>query len=371
MKKNCLIIAGEKSGEEHCMSFLPSMIKSAPDYHFFGVGGDLMKKIGFEILYHLEEFSSWGYSEVISKIPFYIRALKKIDQEIVSRDTEIAILIDFQEFNLKLAKKLSGRGVKVLYYVAPQAWAWKPWRTRKLKAYVHTLFTIIPFEKKWFMDRGVKRVHSVDHPILRFYENKLKNWNGKKRVGDTLNLLLLPGSRNSEVKYMLPDFIEALKILKKKYKIRSMVVVSPNVRDETYGNYLDEIDLKYKSEDLVDAIKQADICFASSGTVTLTTALFMLPTIVCYKSSLLNYYIYESFVSYRGPASLANIALKSMPFPELLQDSCSSYAIAENAKKWIDCELEYKKIKEELARTKEAIKGKDKSVDETFLQLVN
>ena len=141
---SCLIIAGEKSGEEHAMSFLPTLMESSPGMKFFGVGGDEMSSLGVENLYHLKDFSSWGFSEVIGKIPFYFKALNQIVEEVKKRKCKFAILIDFQDFNLRLAKKLNREGVRVFYYVAPQAWAWKAWRAKALEENVDTLFTIIP-----------------------------------------------------------------------------------------------------------------------------------------------------------------------------------------------------------------------------------
>ena len=148
-----LVVAGEKSGEEHFLSLLKDFQR--PDsINFFGVGGQEMKRAGVECFYDLNSFSSMGFSEPIKKLPFYIKALNKLVDEATRRKAKYAILIDFQEFNLKLAKKLSMSGVKVLYYVAPQAWAWRPGRCKKLSAYTHRLFTILPFEQEWFESRG-------------------------------------------------------------------------------------------------------------------------------------------------------------------------------------------------------------------------
>ena len=152
---SCLIIAGEKSGEDHAMTFLPVLKKHSPNCHFYGVGGQRLENEGVELLYHLKDFSGIGISEVLSKIPFYYKALDHILDEVKKRKTKTAILIDFQGFNLKLAKKLKALGVNVLYYVAPQAWVWKPWRSKVLEKNVHTLFTILPFEKKWFQATSV------------------------------------------------------------------------------------------------------------------------------------------------------------------------------------------------------------------------
>jgi lipid-A-disaccharide synthase len=345
--KNCLIIAGEKSGEEHALSFIRSMKSVSPDCHFWGVGGDELEREGMELIYHLKEFSSWGFSEVIGKIPLYFKALKKIESLVNTKKCKVAILIDFQDFNLRLAKKLKKNGVKVLYYVAPQAWAWKAYRAKVLEGCVHSLFTIIPFEKKWFQSRGVTRVHSVAHPLW------LKEVKAKAR------LLLLPGSRNFEVKHLLPSFIKAKKELEKEFKLEVGLVSSSNVKKELIEPYLREIDKVWKNEDLADALKWADCSIAASGTVTLATALFNVPTVVAYKGSLLNEFIYYTFLSYEGFISLANIVHEKEVFSELTQDRASEYNMATELKKIISNENIYNDKIKTLLKTKDLISGGD------------
>ena len=137
---NCLIVVGEKSGEEHFLSFFSNLQAKCPEISWWGVGGNLMRSQGVELVYHLKDFSTWGFSEAFKKIPFYLRALRNICKQVASRKTRIAILVDFQGFNLRLARKLSSQGVMIFYYVAPQSWAWKPARTNILKKqFIHYL----------------------------------------------------------------------------------------------------------------------------------------------------------------------------------------------------------------------------------------
>jgi len=359
--KSCLIIAGEKSGEEHALSFFPKLKEKNPQLSFFGVGGDELKSAGLELLYHLNDFSSWGYSEVLAKIPFYKKAMETIVAEAVKRNTKVAILIDFQSFNLKLAGKLKEQGIAVQYYVAPQAWAWKEYRVKKLSETVHTLFTIIPFEKKWFQERGVKRVISIEHPQLTHHKKILEIFKRDHFDPKKVKVVLLPGSRNFEVNLLLAEFIEAINILKKEISIELSIVKSSSVDAQLYRPFDDYFDKVYTNEELVVALKESDFAIAASGTVTLSCALFELPTIVCYKSSLLNYFIYETVVSYRGPISLANIVHNHSVFPELIQDGVSSFNIAAKFKLWYDKKHEYLKVREALHQTKKLVEGE--SVD--------
>lgn len=370
---SCLVIAGEKSGEEHAMSFFPELKSLAPEVEFYGVGGDELKAQGVEILYHLRDFSSMGFSEVIGKIPFYFKALKHLENEVVRRGTKVAILIDFQGFNMKLAKRLSKRGVKILYYVAPQAWAWKAYRANQISETVHTLFTILPFEKNWFKERGVKQVRSIPHPLMLTYKDEIINipskpygsWNKK------LKILLLPGSRKFEIHSLLPKFIEAVKILKANYRVEVHLVKVSHVQSEIYKYYESEIDVWYESTELTSAMRECHLSMAASGTVTLSTALFELPTVVCYQASLLNEFVFYNFIKYQGPISLTNIIHNEMIFPEFVQDQVNALQITRVIKPWLENESAYNELKHKLKNTKNLLCGEDFSVPQFMSRVIN
>ncbi len=373
LEKSCLIVAGEKSGEEHAMSFLPDLIKTCPDAKIFGVGGDEMKSLGAELLYHLQDFSSWGFSEVFAKIPFYFRALSHLEREVEKRNCKVAIVVDFQDFNLRLTKKLSKKGVKVLYYVAPQAWAWKAWRAKTLSETVHTLFTILPFEKNWFLERGVRQVKSVPHPLWFHYKGKLECLKlglvskSYERMVKIPQILCLPGSRNFEVKNLLPLFVQ----VKESFPHALLgIVTSPNVKREIYETYEGVFDYTWSHDEIEEALSWAHLAVAASGTVTLTCALFEVPTVVCYQTSLLNEFIYHTFIDYDGAISLANIVHEEMVFPELVQEFATPYNINEALKSWLEDEAHYCETKEKLAHTKDLLTGELNSVGEYMAEVL-
>jgi lipid-A-disaccharide synthase len=363
-QKSCLVIIGEKSAEEHSLSFLPDLVRHLPDVKFFGVGSEFTENLGMENIYHLKDFSSWGFVEVIGKIFFYIKALLRILSEVEQRNCQVAILVDFQEFNYFLAKRLKSRGVEVLYYVAPQAWAWRKYRAKKLGQLVNTLFTIIPFERNWFRERGVANVRSVPHPLLYSFKEKLAEISQiQKPASKKKRILLLPGSRNFEVKSLLPIFAASIAELKKNEEIEVSLVRVNSVADESYGD-LSFVDKLYHSDDIVEAFKTVDMCFAASGTVTLATALFVLPTIVCYKVSFVTMMVFRTFVRYPGPVSLANIFHQKILFPELLQEQVTVENIVKIARQWIENPQEFFEIREELKKTASLIQGENFSVSE-------
>ena len=317
-----LVIAGEKSGEEHFLSFCDDIININPGIRFFGVGGQEMKRQGVECLYETSEFSSMGFSEPIRRLPFYFKAMKHLVNEVGRRKVKYAILIDFQEFNLKIAEKLTKAGVKVLYYVAPQAWIWREGRCNKLSKYTHRLFSILPFEKKWFEDRGVKNIISSQHPVFkRVNELNLDFDDVCSRRKENPTLLFLPGSRNSEVKKLLPIYHSLMRELKKrKLGLKFSVVMSDSVSLNINKRILHEFDSVYSNKYLDQALLNASFCVAASGTVNLECAFYRVPTIVCYQTSRLNYFIAREIIKFTGNVSLVNIIIGKEVFPELLQD---------------------------------------------------
>ena len=374
MKKSCLIIAGEKSGEDHAMTFYPQIKQLLPDTEFYGVGGSRLEEQGLEILYHLKDFSGIGISEVLGKIPFYYRALNYILDEVKKRETKTAILIDFQGFNLKLAKKLKARGIKVLYYVAPQAWVWKPWRAKILERNVHTLFTILPFEKKWFQDRGVTNVKSVVHPLMLEHSEQLAHI--RKRSSDNISkskskLLILPGSRNVEVSTLFPIFTRGVQILQEEgFEFELGIVKSESVRAEHYHTDLN-FSKEWDSRQLAEALDWADLSVAASGTVTLATGLFQVPTVVCYKVSLFTEFVLKLLVPYDGSASLTNIILgNKMIFPELIQHHADRYNVAKHLRQLLLNPEMYDNMIIELAKTNKLLTGDDFSVPDYMADVI-
>ncbi|AYF43461.1 lipid-A-disaccharide synthase [Halobacteriovorax sp. BALOs_7] len=367
--KSCLIIAGEKSGEEHAMTFLPSLKEGASDIHFYGVGGSQMKESGVELLYELKDFSTWGVTEAIRKVPFYYKAYRHLIDEVKKRDTKVAILIDFQTFNLKLAMKLEKLGVKVLYYVAPQAWVWKEWRTKYLQQSVDTLFCILPFEKKWFMDRGVSKAITIEHPLLKKTKPLLKDFTRRSVdfKNEEFNLLLLPGSRRFEIEFMLPEFIKAVRSLKEKYNFNLTIVKASSVDNELFSRFEGEFDKIYRDDQLDEALKEADFSFATSGTVNLSLALYGVPSVISYDLNLLNTFIAENIVKYKGFVSIPNLILGHDVYPELLGDAFGHYNLERKAKELFENKERYEFVINELKKVKELTEGEDIEISQYLI----
>ena len=371
-KENCLVVVGEQSGEDHALSFLPALQAQVPTLHFFGVGGERLAAMGMELTYHLRSFATMGFINVLAKLPFYYHALNHLAKEAVRRKCRYAILVDFQDFNLRLAQKLAAAGIKVFYYVAPHAWVWRPGRTKILAAAVEVLFTILPFEKSWFKERGVKQVVSVLHPLAAVYGEEIQQWQQglvqakiqNMPTAEKKRLLLLPGSRNQEVQALFPLFMQVAQELKSITPLEISTVLSPSLNPRTRQLITEQaalglIDKVYAASELMAALKNAHVCLAASGTVTLACALMQVPTVICYKISKLNALIYRCLVSYRGPVGLANIIRQEIIFPEFLQEAAVPANIIPVLRKWLSSATEYRQVAERLHTTLSCLTGEN------------
>ena len=239
------------------------MWKELKDIDFWGVGGSEMEDKGVELLYHLKDFSSMGFSEVLGKIKFYKDAMNSIVSEVERRGCKTALLIDFQGFNLRLAEKLTKRGVRVLYYVAPQAWIWKENRVVKLKNFVHSLYTILPFEKKWFQDRGVKQICSAPHPVFVESKGDLYSRSLLTNSPKKWKILVLPGSRKSEIRALLPTFISTCELLRDNgFNIEVTLLKSASVDISEFDFCRNLIDRLVDNDNLNNEIKNAHFALA-------------------------------------------------------------------------------------------------------------
>jgi len=354
MPSSVLIIAGEMSGEEHAMSFFPRLQELRPDLQFWGVGGDLLAKRGVELKYHLKDFSSMGFSEVIGKIPFYRNALRSLVDEAVKRGTTDAILVDFQDFNLRLAQRLKKKNIRVWYYVAPQAWAWRAHRAGTLAKTVQRLFTILPFEAKWFRDRKVSQVTPIPHPLIGTYASQLARLPARPwREGLLKNprLILLPGSRRSEVAPLLPIFVETVKELRKEIPGLHVTMARVSHVDARYFAPAEGVvDQWITPEELPEALLKSDLALAASGTVTLGTGLLGVPTVVTYKSSLLNEFILRKVVRYFDTISLTNLVLGELVFPEYTQAEVQAPILKAAMLRWLRDPILWNETEQKLAR---------------------
>lgn len=322
-KKKIFIICGEESGDIIGAALINAIrAKTQAEVEFCGVGGDRMIAEGLNPIFHMREISTMGLSEVITKIPKIIGRIRKTISAIVDYDPDVVIAIDAQEFSKFILKRV--KTCKRVLYVAPSIWAWRPWRAKTLKHYVDKLLVLYKFEEDFFSCYGVD-VEYVGHPLL---ENKclldvraerfLERHNIKEKV-----LLVLPGSRENEIKRLLPIFLQAARKAALRYRTKTVIPCNEKDRELICKILLDnKCDALVVTEDKYDAFKAASVAIAASGTVALELALTGTKTVICYKVSKLTEYLLRFLLNTRF-ISIPNIIMDEGIMPELLQEDCN------------------------------------------------
>jgi len=310
------IIAGEASGDLHGSNLIKELKKldDAADIRCWG--GDLMQHAGAHLVKHYRDLAFMGFIEVAKNLGTILKNLKFCKEDILQFKPDALILIDYPGFNLRIAKWAKQQGLKVIYYISPQVWAWKENRVKQMKKDIDKMIIIIPFEKEYFKDKWSWDVEYVGHPLAAEIENqKSKIINHK--FSEKPIVALLPGSRKQEIAKKLPIMLEASKFFPGHQFI---VAEAPSVEDEFYINFT-------KSYSNVSAVKnqtynllsQAQAAAVTSGTATLETALFGVPEVVCYKGSPISYQIAKRVIKVKY-ISLVNLIMDKLVVKELIQN---------------------------------------------------
>ena len=325
MSVNMLMVAGEPSGDALGGTLAEELKRLVPDINMWGFGGSQMDSAGVEILTGVDELSVMGFVEVIGHIPEMFRRMTKLADEAVDRDTCGAVLIDYPGFNLRLADRLSNRGIPVIYYVSPQIWAWKASRINRIKRSVKKMMVILPFEEDIYHDAGVP-VSFVGHPFV----DSVVSEGNSTRFLDEFNLhhpllLLLPGSRLQEVKRLLPRMIDAYRKLRSRdAELDCVIVRSPNIPESLYRDIAPAKVITGRS---IEAMFTADAAICCSGSATLQCAVAGLPHVITYKAGFLSGLIYRSMIKTEF-VGLSNLVACREVAPELLQRNATAAKLA-------------------------------------------
>ncbi|MCC7300336.1 MAG: lipid-A-disaccharide synthase [Verrucomicrobia bacterium] len=329
--KSLLVIAGEDSGDMHAADVIRALKEKRSDVTVWGIGGDRLRAEGVELLHDTREMDVLGFVEVLKRYPFFKRTFGEILSEAEKRKPDAALLVDYPGFNLRLARELKKRGIKVLYYVCPQVWAWNRGRIPKMAEIIDRLMVIFPFEVDVFKGVDLK-VDFVGHPMvdeLREFRTKEPEplpWNGEKKIA------LLPGSRKQEIIYILPRLLETAKLIEDSRPDVSFLIPVPERRLALVESILQKSTKAPRRISIVtgrarEVLKQADAAFVASGTATLEAALLRCPTVLVYRGSFANYLMVRALI--RIPwLGIANIVSGREIMPERLQQNMQPLKLA-------------------------------------------
>ncbi len=327
-----IIIAGEHSGDILGSKVMQSLKNfSNEEILFEGVGGPLMRGEGLiKSIIPFKDLSVMGLFEILPKIPKFIYYLNYLTNYIISIDPDILITIDSPDFNFRLAKKLKNTKFLKFHIVAPTVWAWRPGRAKKISNYYNHLFTLLPFEPKYFQKYGLSSTY-IGNPVVQSMCKGNSNFIREKFNYDKNEkfLLILPGSRSSELKRMLPTYIKtSIKIINNFNNIKIIYMVPEehiNLTDQLIKKYISSsiyspkiLPSKYKD----DIFSSVHFALATSGTVSLELAYSNIPSVISYKLSGLTYLILKLIVRTKW-ISLPNIILNQSVYPEFIQYQCT------------------------------------------------
>lgn len=330
-----LIVAGESSGDLYGAHVVEAMASLAPQVTFYGIGGREMERRGVNLLFSSSELAVVGLTEVFEKMGHIWRAWKEMKRFIVDQRPHLAVLIDYPGFNLRLARFLKHNTVPVLYYVSPQVWAWNSGRIKKIAKWVDKMAVILPFEEPLYQQAGVD-VEFVGHPLLDVLNADLSRDEARRQLGvspDALLIGLLPGSREREVKDLLPPLVGAAKIISKEFpSCRFMLPLASTVsRDLVQGDIAEShLSLDVVEGRTFEVMKAANLLLVVSGTATLEGAIAGVPMVIIYRLSPVSYLIGRMLVKVKC-IGLANIVVGSKVVPELIQGDVTPQRIANEA----------------------------------------
>ncbi len=374
--KNILIIAGEASGDTLGAGLVREFRKLSSDYDFFGFGGDKMSKLGVELTYHINQLAIFGFWEVLKNILFIMKVKRDILAQVDKLKPEMAILIDYPGFNLRLAPLLKKRGVKVFYYISPQIWAWGGKRISKIKRDVDHMAVIFEFERKLYEEAGVP-VTWVGHPLLDEIAINISHeeFLGNCGLGPTeAPIGLFPGSREQEVKRILPEMLEALKIISVGYpNAVGIIGKAPALSFDFYQQIMDKAKwhVALYNASNYDIMKHAKVNIVCSGTATLECGIIGTPMVIVYKTSPGTYMIAKRLVKLPH-IGMVNLVAEKEVVPELIQDDCNGGNIAGQVLKYLNDKEYYREIKSQLEniRSKLGESGASVRVAETALDVI-
>lgn len=368
-KIKLMIVAGEASGDKHAAHLVEALRDMRPDLQFeiFGSGGEEMRTAGVETLIDARELAIMGALEVATALPKFLRVFRALREAAKRRKPDAVILVDFPEFNLRLAKKLKRDGHRVFYYISPQVWAWRSYRVKQIKRDVERMLVILPFEQAFYEQRGVQ-VDYVGHPLLDSVKvtNSRSEFCRQNQLDETKKIIaLLPGSRRKEVSYILPPMLDAARECYKVYPSWQFVVPLAKTIDREAVTAMtgDAPNVKLIEGDTYNAVNAADLAVVASGTATLETAIIGTPLIVCYRASALNWKLFTPLIKVPF-VGMPNLIAGRVVAPELLQDQLNGEVLSReiqallcDGKRLQKARLDMQEVREKLGEANASLRA--------------
>ena len=334
-----MLVVGEASGDVHGAHLVDALHKKDAQIEFFGVGGEQLQQTNFETIFSVAQLTGMGLVELAGNLKNLWRAYRLLTDALKQRRPNLLILIDFPEFNLRLARLAKSLGIPVLYYISPQIWAWRQGRVKQIARWVDHMAVVFPFEEEFYARHGVK-VTFVGHPLLNTVQSRQSRETVLTKIGldpAKPSIALLPGSRRGEVDSHLPVMRDAAAELYAERKMQFFCVRASTIDRRTLEAALQHPALRIPivDEARYDAVSAADLVWTASGTATLETALLARPMIVIYRLSWLTYWVARLLVRVQH-IGMVNLLAGERLVPELIQDEANPVRLVAESKALLD-----------------------------------
>ena len=326
------IIAGEASGDLHGSNLILALRKLDESAELRAWGGDKMEAAGATLVKHYRDLAFMGFLEVVRHLGTILRNLDFCKADITAWKPDVLVLIDYPGFNLRIAKWAHAQGLRIVYYISPQVWAWKEGRVKDIRQYVDKMLVILPFEHE-FYSKWDYEVQYVGHPLVEVVAAELQEPPVPLYTPNPV-VALLPGSRAQEIRKKLPVMLKMAAL----FPSYSFVIAgAPSQPDEVYTELIGEAPVMLLRNDTYNLLKQSRAALVTSGTATLETALFGVPQVVCYRGNPVSFWLARRLVKVPF-VSLVNLIMGREVVRELLQDDLNERALAAELKALLEDE---------------------------------
>lgn len=381
--RKIMIVAGESSGDTHAAKLVRAIREAEPGSEFFGAAGPKMRAAGVEPVIESDGLSIVGLAEIASALPLFLRTFRDLKRAAIERKPDVVVLVDFPEFNLKLAGALKHKGFRIVYYISPQLWAWRKYRLAAVRKNVDLMLTILPFEKEWYAKHGVENVEYVGSPLAREVHTSVEREefcqahdldHGKPIIA------LLPGSRHKEIVRVLPVMLHAAQEISKQNSDVQFVIACASDRHSSHvQSVIEEIGskdgqlpniLKIVHNETYDALNAANVAAVTSGTATLEAGIIGTPMAIVYKTSELNYKLFEPIIDVPHYGLINLIAGKRLA-KELIQSDFTAQSLSDELLRLLNPEVN-SAMRAELKMTADKLGhgGASKRAAEAILKLI-
>ena len=356
--KNVVIVAGEASGDAHAARLVKELKKLDDSISFRGMGGDSLRAAGVDIFIDMAKISVVGFVEVVKKYSLIKAELNKLKQNIAEQPPDLLILVDFQEFNQRLAAYAKSINIKVLFYIGPQVWAWRPKRVYKMGRIVDHMAVIMPFEKELYDDANVP-VTFTGHPLTDEVVRDKSRQQAREllQIDDITTVGLFPGSRSGEISHILPILLESASLIREqqlrvnKKEVQFILPVANTIKADDlapFSSELEKLSVITIKDRFYDVAQSCDVILTASGTATLEIGLLEIPMVIVYKTSAITFFIGKKLVSLNH-IGLVNIIPGKEIVREFLQNDARPPLIAEEALHLLNDPEYYDSMQHELS----------------------